>query len=68
LCTSRHITEIAVMVKVKSHIDGERGHDGGSDVLMSHDDGGRLICGLLVVEVLREHGGVLIFCEIALYL
>lgn len=56
------------MVNLKSHIDGERGHDGGSDVLMSHDDGGRLIWGLLVVEVLREHGGVLIFCEIALYL
>jgi hypothetical protein len=49
---------MAVCVNLKCHIDRGCGHDGGSDVLMSNDDGGRLIWGLLVVEVLREHGGV----------
>jgi hypothetical protein len=45
-------------VNCECQIDGGRGRDGGSDVLMPCDDGGRLIGALLVVEVLRQHGGV----------
>jgi hypothetical protein len=43
-------------VNCECQIDGGRGRDGGSDVLMPCDDGGRLIGALLVVEVLRQHG------------
>jgi hypothetical protein len=58
LCTSRHRQKWLICVNCECHIDGGRSPDGGSDVLMPCDDGGRLIGALLVVEVLRQHGGV----------
>jgi hypothetical protein len=45
-------------VDCECHINGGRGCDGGSDVLMSCDDEGQLIGTLLLVEVLRQHDGV----------